>query len=201
MPFLDISKFASESTLSKFDDWEDRISKMAKYSEFFVNEPDGSSIDCCCSPGYFSCFLTLVDDKGRKTEWSFSSMVIKFRKLEYAIKDDIVMALNRIKKGSFATYKRENVGFEYIKETDLCGKDVYSFECGILTPKYKRERTFYVDSPDREMIEKVIDSMTFELRDRAAGKIQEWWMEILLNPYHPAGKNYLHRQAEKACDF
>lgn len=40
-----------------------------------------------------------------------------------------------------------------------------------------------------------------KMRKKAAKKIQDWWMEILLNPHHPVGHNYLYRQAVKACDY
>lgn len=31
--------------------------------------------------------------------------------------------------------------------------------------------------------------------------IQDWWIEILLNPHHPVGKKYLSRKAEEVCSY
>lgn len=32
-------------------------------------------------------------------------------------------------------------------------------------------------------------------------KIQDWWFNIIANPYHPVGKKYLLRKAKEVCDF
>lgn len=37
--------------------------------------------------------------------------------------------------------------------------------------------------------------------DDASRKIQNWWVEILLNPRHPVGKDYLRRKAVEVCNY